>query len=248
MSCCRCCLAVLASSAVGFAALLLTQRSLAQAAPRSDDNRRHLQTAPASGELEALKLNLPKPAFKGTPKHVPPGTNLEPPRKGQRPDLMVPKGTRLVSLGKDVTGSDKDPIIGALKLITDGQKEAHEGRYVEFGPGVQWVQIDLGKAVAIQALVVWHYHINARVYHDVVVQIADDADFITNVRTLYNNDHDNSAGLGVGKEKEYWETYEGRLIEGKGEKARFVRLYSNGNTDDDQNHYVEVEVYATAAP
>jgi hypothetical protein len=31
------------------------------------------------------------------------------------------------------------------------------------------------------------------------VQTADDPDFITNVRTLFNNDIDNSLGLGVGK-------------------------------------------------
>ena len=112
---------------------------------------------------------------------------------------------------------------------------------------MQWVQIDLKNKYAIQAIVVWHYHSNARVYHDVVVQAADDADFITNVRTIYNNDHDNSAGLGLGTAKEYWETYEGRLLDAKGVKARYVRLYSNGSTEDDQNHYTEVDVYGTPA-
>jgi hypothetical protein len=28
-------------------------------------------------------------------------------------------------------------------------------------------------------------------------------------------------------------------------KGRYVRLYSNGNTSNDLNHYVEVEVYGT---
>ena len=41
-----------------------------------------------------MKVKLPKPAFKGTPKHVPPGTNLEKPRKGPRKPPMVPKGTK----------------------------------------------------------------------------------------------------------------------------------------------------------
>ena len=80
-----------------------------------------------------------------------------------------------------------------------------------------------------------------------MVQVADDADFITNVRTLFNNDHDNSSGLGLGTDKEYWETYEGKLIEAKGTVARYVRLYSNGSTADDQNHYTEVEVYGVPA-
>jgi len=75
------------------------------------------------------------------------------------------------------------------------------------------------------------------------VQVADDPDFITNVRTLFNNDIDNSAGIGVGEEMHYTETNEGRLIDAKGLKARYVRLYSNGNTSNDLNHYIEVEVY-----
>jgi hypothetical protein len=197
--------------------------------------------------LVPLELKLPKPAFRGTPKHVPPGTNLEPPRKGPRPPLMVPKGLRNVALGKKVTSSDNEPIIGELKFVTDGDKEASEGSYVELGPGLQWVQIDLKEKYKLHALLVWHYHANAQVYHDVVVQVADDADFITNVRTVFNNDHDNSSGLGLGESKEYWETYEGKLIDAQGVEARYVRLYSKGSTADDQNHYTEVEVYALPA-
>jgi len=84
------------------------------------------------------------------------------------------------------------------------------------------------------------------VYRDVIVQVSDDPDFITNVKTIFNNDHDNSAGLGIGKEKEYIEVNEGRLINPRGVKARYVRLYSRGNTSNDMNHYVEVEVYGTS--
>ncbi len=199
------------------------------------------------GELVPLKIKLPKPAFKGTPKHVPPGTNLEKPRVGPRPPLMVPKGVKLVSRGRPVTSSDPEPFLGELSYVTDGNKEAVEGAYVELGPGVQWVQIDLGKPYAIWAIVVWHYHMNARVYHDVIVQVSNDPNFVKGVHTLFNNDHDNSAGLGVGHDKEYWETFEGKLIPARGVRARYVRLYSNGSTTDDQNHYTEVEVYGLPA-
>ena len=61
--------------------------------------------------------------------------------------------------------------------------------------------------------------------------------------TLFNNDHDNTLGLGAGRDREYIETYEGKLIDGRGARARYVRLWSNGNTSNDMNHYVEVEVY-----
>lgn len=205
------------------------------------------QEAGKSGDLAEIPLKLPKPAFKGTPKNAPPGLNLEEPRKGPRPAFLAPKGCENVALGKKVTSSDMEPIIGELKLVTDGDKEAKEGRYSELGPGTQWVQLDLGAQYAIHAIVVWHYHNNARVYKDVVVQVADDADFIKNVRTLYNADHDNSSGLGLGSDKEYWETYEGKLIDAKGAVARYVRLYSKGSTEDDQNHYTEVEVYGLPA-
>jgi hypothetical protein len=73
--------------------------------------------------------------------------------------------------------------------------------------------------------------------------VSDDADFITGVQTVFNNDHDNSSGLGIGRDKEYIETNEGRLIDPRGVKARYIRLYSNGNTSNDMNHYVEVEIY-----
>lgn len=191
-----------------------------------------------------LPLELPKPLFVGTPRPVQ-LPNLEKPRTGRRPDLMVPAGTTLLSRDKPVTSSDDFPVIGELSFITDGDKEGVDGTFVELGPRTQWVQIDLEAPAKLAAIVVWHFHAQARVYHDVVVQVADDAAFTQNVRTIYNNDHDNSAGLGAGQDLAYVETNEGRLIEAKGETAQFVRLYSTGNTTDELNHYVEVEVFGT---
>ena len=78
---------------------------------------------------------------------------------------------------------------------------------------------------------------------DAVVRVADDPDFITGVQTLFNNDVDNSSGLGVGKDLSYIETAEGKLVDGKGVEARYVRLYSNGSSANALNHYVEVEVF-----
>ena len=138
------------------------------------------------------------------------------------------------------------PVIGELDMVTDGEKEGGDGYFIELGPGKQWVQIDLGASNPLHAILAWHYHSQARVYRDVVVQVSDDKDFLKGVTTVFNNDHDNSSGLGVGKDKEYIEVAEGRLIDPKGAKGRYVRLYSNGNTTNDLNHYVEVEVYGTA--
>ena len=60
---------------------------------------------------------------------------------------------------------------------------------------------------------------------------------------LFNNDHDNTSGLGAGQDMNYIETSEGRLVDAKGAIARYVRLYSNGNNANNLNHYVEVEVW-----
>ncbi len=38
----------------------------------------------------------------------------------------------------------------------------------------------------------------------------------------------------------------GKVINGQGTKGRYIRLYSNGNTSNDMNHYIEAEVYGTA--
>jgi hypothetical protein len=128
-------------------------------------------------------------------------------------------------------------------MLTDGDRTGEEGSYVELGPGTQHVTVDLGAPHEIYAVLFWHFHNSPRVYFDVIVQIADDAGFTRNVRTLMNNDHDNTSGLGRGTEQNYIETSEGRLVDGKGAIARYVRLYSNGSSANDLNHYVEVEVY-----
>lgn len=198
--------------------------------------------------LVAIDIKLPKPAFAGTPKNIPAGTTVEKAPDKPRPPFMAPPGTKNLAAGKKVTASDAAPVIGELTMVTNGDKEAADGSYVELGPGLQWVQIDLGAAAFIAAIVVWHSHGDPRVYHDVVVQACDDPDFIKDIVTLYNNDHDNSAGLGVGKDREYFETFEGRLMPGKGAKARYVRLYSKGCTADELNRYTEVEIFGQPAP
>ncbi len=196
-------------------------------------------------DKEELKLKLPKPMFIGTPTNIK-SANLEAITGKPRGPFYVPKGTKLLSLKRPVRASDMQPVIGELTMVTDGEKEGGDGYFIELGPGKQWVQIDLGSSNPLYAILVWHYHSQARVYRDVVVQVSDDKDFLKGVTTVFNNDHDNSSGLGVGKDKEYIEVAEGRLIDPKGAKGRYVRLNSNGNTTNDLNHYVEVEVYGTA--
>jgi hypothetical protein len=205
-----------------------------------------LAAAPAAqeaGKVE-LKLTLPKPMFIGTPTNIK-SQNLEVVTGKSRGPFFVPAGTKLLSLKKPIRSSDMQPVIGELDMVTDGEKAGGDGYFIELGPGPQWVQIDLGASSSLHAILAWHYHSQARVYRDVIVQVSDDKGFLKGVTTVFNNDHDNSSGLGVGRDKEYIEVAEGRLIDPKGAKGRYIRLSSNGNTANDLNHYVEVEVYGT---
>ena len=192
-----------------------------------------------------LDADLPEPMFQGTPTNFE-TDNLDPNTGEARGDVFVPEGTKLVSKGKPVSSSYPNPIIGDLNQITDGEKAGHEGTYVTLGPGKQWVQIDLEKKQKIQGILLWHYHSQARVYHDVIVQVSNDKDFL-DAKTVFNNDHDNSSGLGIGDNYEYVETNEGRWIEVDGVTGRYVRAYSKGNTSNEMNHYTEMEVYAQPA-
>jgi len=199
--------------------------------------------APGGSSKQApLEIKLPKPVFVGTPQdnRTP---YLEQPRGRPRPPFLAPVGTKNVALGKPVSSSDRDPVYGSLDLTTDGDKEADDGSFIELGPKPQYVTIDLQERCEIFAVVVWHYHRLPRVYFDVVVQISDDKSFRGGVQTVFNSDRDNSLGLGAGTDLHYTETNEGKLIDSKGVQGRYVRLWSNGNTSDDLNHYIEVEVY-----
>lgn len=202
------------------------------------------EAAPAAA-MAPVDIKLPKPMFVGTPQDTR-VANLRKPRGRARAPFLAPVGTALLSLNKPVSASDEEPIIGDIEMITDGDKEAADGSYVELGPFVQHVTVDLEKECEIAAVIVWHYHKQPRVYFDMVAQISNDPDFITDVTTIFNNDIDNSAGLGIGKEMHYTETSEGELIDCLSlgsPKGRYVRLYSNGNTSNDLNHYIEIDVY-----
>ncbi|HEX2747331.1 MAG TPA: hypothetical protein VHM91_04960, partial [Verrucomicrobiales bacterium] len=193
------------------------------------------------GPKITIKPEMPKPLFAGTPlpdSNPPP--NLD---KSGKPTLevAVPEGVSLLSKGKPVTCSDPAPL-GELSWITDGEKQGDDGYFVDILPLKQWVQIDLGESKEVHLIWLWHFHKQAVIYKDVVVQVSDDPEFKTST-TVFNNDFDNSAGFGVGADQSWVETNNGRPIPVAGVKGRYVRLYSNGRSIDDTNQYIEVEVY-----
>jgi len=224
-----------------------TSSPQAQQQAQAQQQQASAQASQQEQQMAPLNIELPKAMFVGTPTNmnVP---NLQKPRGEARPPFMAPVGTENVALEQPVSSSDPMPIIGELTMVTDGDKSAADGHYVELGPFQQQVTIDLGAMQNIYAVVLWHFHKQPRVYFDVIVQVADDPDFIENVQTIFNNDHDNSSGLSVGDDMNYVETNEGKLIDAKGVRGRYVRCYSNGNNSNDLNHYIEVAVFGKPAP
>jgi hypothetical protein len=204
--------------------------------------------ADSSADLVPLPLKLPAPAFVGTPVNVPVGPDVEPMPTKPRPPFLVPKDVKNLAPGSRITCSDTNANASTLARLVDGDKQASDTSVAIIRKGSQYVQFDLGAVHPLYAIVIWHAHDAPKVYHGVIVQVADDAAFTTNVRTLFNNDRDNTSGHGVGTDREYFETHEGKLVDAKGTPARYVRLYSHGSTESALNEYTEVEIYGRPSP
>ena len=215
---------------------------------KTDVKQRHVTDGINAAALVPLEITRPRHMIFSEPfdRCMRPVPNLEENNGYGEANIqfLVPSGTLNVALGKPVYSSDNNPIIGSIRNVNDGRKEyGKHGGYVELGPGLQNITIDLLQKCEIYAVVVWHSYRIGPVYLDVIVQVSNDIDFSKDVRTLFNNDSDNSSGLGTGQNKNYRERHQGKIIDAKGIRARYVRLYSNGNSGNELNHYLEVEVH-----
>ncbi len=130
---------------------------------------------------------------------------------------------------------------------TDGDKSSNNVATIPYG-GPQWMQIDLGTSQDVTKVSLWHYWADSRTYHDVIVQVAEDAFFGSGVTTVFNNDTDNSSKLGAGSDAEYIESSAGKTIIFPPVRARYVRFWSNGyirpGGAGGNATYAEVEAYA----
>ena len=144
--------------------------------------------------------------------------------------------------GKSITSSSGN-VINPI-FTTDGLKNNALNLTDVGANGAQWIQIDLGGNRDLTKVNLWHYYGDGRTYRDVIVQVSSDATFATKT-TVFNNDANNSAGQGAGIDAEYAETSAGKSISFNAVNARYIRLWTNGSSVNAQNHYVEVEVYAS---
>jgi hypothetical protein len=220
-----------------------------QPAPKVQPAPADTATAASTGTVQSalmpLVLKPTRPQYFYTPRSFAIDPHREPwtPWDKVRPPLMVPEGCTNLALKKPVTASDDYIIVGDLPLVTDGDTGSSYDWHLELGPGLQWIQIDLGQEACIYAVALFRCAEGQVAYYDVVIQISDDPKFAKNVKTVFNNDYDNSAGLGVGKDMEYVDDWKGRAIPVDGVTGRYVRLWSNGGDLHDTNEYAEVEVY-----
>ena len=204
-----------------------------------------LCAAAAFAEKVAIKFELPPPHSSGTPKEIK-SDNLElDPGIGKlRPPIMVePEFAKKLTTENTKVTTSEEAVTGDNDYVVDGDKTPDATSMLQLPGGLQWVQLDLGAEHTISAVCVWHDQGDERVYRDVVVQISNDANFVDGVKTIFNNDHDNTAKLGKGTDKEYRERYDGRPMDAKLAKGRYVRCYSNGSTSEPVNNYIEIEVF-----
>ena len=196
-------------------------------------------------EKVAIKFELPPPHSSGTPKEIK-SDNLEPdpgPGKLRAPIMVEPEFTKTPTTENTKVTTSEEAVTGDNDYVVDGDKTPDATSMLQLPGGLQWVQLDLGAEHTIAAVCVWHDQGDERVYKDVIMQISNDPKFKEGVTTIFNNDHDNTAKLGAGKDKEYRERNDGRPMDAKLTKGRYVRCYSNGSTSEPVNNYIEIEVF-----
>ncbi len=197
----------------------------------------------------AIDFKFPPPHITGTPKEIK-SDNLEPdrgPGKFRPPIMVEPEFAKKLTNEDTKVTTSEEAVTGDNDYVVDGDKTADMTSMLQLPGGLQWVQLDLGAEHTISAICVWHDQGDERVYRDVIMQISNDPKFADKdkITTVFNNDHDESSKLGLGKgpDKEYRERNEGRPVDAKLTKGRYVRVYSAGSTSEPVNNYIEIEVF-----
>lgn len=140
-------------------------------------------------------------------------------------------GSTPIAFGRDYNkATDGDKVTTIWTETTKGQ------------PSI--LTYDLGEVYNITDFNMWHYYGDNRQYHDVTVTVSNDPTYADSSTVIvFNNDSDNSLGYGSGTDLEYAETQEGKLIKmPQPVQGRYVRFTINGNSVNDGNQIVELEV------
>lgn len=147
-----------------------------------------------------------------------------------------------VALGKTPSSN---ALISDGYFATDGVAE-DSNSFADLGAGLNYIQIDFGDSYDIRKVKLWHYFADGRIYKDVIVMLSNDPTFSA-ATTVFNNDFDNSANMGIGMDAEYAETESGKIIVFNPVNAQYLRIYSNGSNKNGYNHYTEVQAWTAFA-
>jgi Na+-transporting NADH:ubiquinone oxidoreductase subunit C len=186
---------------------------------------------------------------------------LRPKDYTKRPAYLLSQGFKNLALNKPVTTNVEPEAVqhNSLKVVTDGD---YNSKSPKSFVGLQnwgetpYVQIDLGKVCSLYTVGVWHYF-PGPIYTDVIIQTANDKDFKTNLKTIYNNDFDGSTYKDPDRKTLedfnwcYPASKFGELAPAKkdlkpgGWKGRYVRVYSDKAFYEEgmEARFVEISVW-----
>lgn len=173
-------------------------------------------------------------------------------------------GTELTSRKQEANGAND----GSLAAIVDGDISSWGAVELIDGEGNTvpgWIYLDFGFEHYINKINVSFWHDWS--FCDIVIQLSTTADFSDGVITIFNNDSDNSLGLGLATvsldptKPHDWEYISnhgelGNTTEGNGMtfnfapiKGRYLRVISAGNTSkSDYSVYTEIQAFASLPP
>lgn len=129
------------------------------------------------------------------------------------------------------SGSCYNVALGASSpsaVLTDGNIASNP--YYNVSPGLVSATVDLGSAVDVSMIKVWHYYSDGRTYFATKTEVSTDNIGWT---TVFD-----SATAGT-----YVETNAGKTSSISMQKVRYIRDWLNGSTANTGNHWVEIQAY-----
>ncbi len=149
----------------------------------------------------------------------------------------VDTSTALINYAKGATFTSSSGAVDK-SLITDGNKSIGSG-YLNFGVGDnQYVQADLGEVKKVAEVRAYYYAQDGRYYLNPRVDISDDG---TVWKTVFTSSTSRRVENGI-----YGAGAIIPTVMSVNEKARYVRLYTSGNSINTSNHLYELELMSMA--
>ncbi len=134
--------------------------------------------------------------------------------------------------------------------LNDGSKD-YRNNYLELGDTSdrqnhsRYVQVDLGAEYDLNKIHLTRYA-DGRTYGPTVIELSKNEDFTEKTQVFNSDKSGNVHNLGEGKDDLYSETAEGKEVTFEKTTARYIRVYVNGqpNNNSTSDHIVELEAFS----